>query len=40
MQEKVMEFEKIKEGDKLTYKIKGRLETATSPELAAALDLD
>ena len=35
-----MEFEKIKEGNKLTYKINGRLDTATAPELQAALDLD
>ena len=40
MQERTMEFEKIKEGEKLTYKIKGRLDTATSPELAAALELN
>ena len=35
-----MEFEKIKEGNKLTYKINGRLDTATAPELQAALELD
>ena len=40
MEGKTMEFEKIKEGDKLTYKIRGRLDTSTAPELAAALSLD
>lgn len=35
-----MEFEKVKDGDKLTYKIRGRLDTATAPELAADLNLD
>lgn len=35
-----MDFEKIKDGDKLTYKIRGRLDTASSPELQEALDLD
>lgn len=40
MEGKTMEFEKIKEGDKLTYKIRGRLDTSTAPELAADLSLD
>lgn len=35
-----MDFEKIKDGDKLTYQIRGRLDTASSPELQEALDLD
>ena len=40
MEARTMEFEKIQEGNKLTYKIKGRLDTATSPELQDALELD
>ena len=40
MQGRTMEFEKVKDGDKLTYKIRGRLDTATAPELAADLNLD
>ena len=39
MEARTMEFETIREGNKLTYKIKGRLDTATSPELQEALDL-
>lgn len=34
-----MEFEKVREGDKLTYKIKGRLDTATAPQLLEDMDL-
>ena len=40
MEARTMEFEKIKEGDKLTYVVKGRLDTATAPTLQEALDLD
>lgn len=40
MDSRSMEFETIKEGDKLTYKIKGRLDTSTSPQLMEALNLD
>lgn len=40
MDVKAMELEKIREGDKLTVKISGRLDVATAPELSEALDLN
>lgn len=40
MEARTMEFEEVREGDKLTYKINGRLDTATAPELQEALNLD
>lgn len=40
MQDNTMEFEKIQDGDCLTYKIKGRLDTATAPVLLENLDLE
>ena len=40
MEAGTMEFETVKDGDKLTYKIKGRLDTSTAPDLAAAMNLE
>lgn len=40
MLDSAMEFEKNAEGDKLTYVIKGRLDTATAPVLMDDLKLD
>lgn len=40
MDVRTMEFETVKDGNKLTYKIKGRLDTSTAPKLMEALVLD
>lgn len=40
MDVRTMEFETVKDGNKLTYKIKGRLDTSTAPKLMEGLVLD
>lgn len=39
MDTRTMDFERIENGSTVTYAVRGRLDTATAPELMEALDL-